>query len=68
MKPFALGLVLLAAVTGFSLLGHESAPVAVPAATLMVVPHPAPTPPGDPEWSVRPIPTGGWDDDGLLHR
>ncbi len=69
MKPSMLFLVLLAAVTGFSLLGRDTdGQAAVPAQTRMVVPHPAPTPPGDPEWTVRPIPTDGWDQDGLRPR
>lgn len=69
MKPLVLGLVLLAAVTGFSLLGRDGAgTAALPPHTPLVVPEPPSPSPGEPEWTVRPIPTDGWDQDGLLHR
>ena len=68
MKPLALGLVLLTAVTGLSLLGRDGAGTAAPPHTPMVVPErPSPSP-GEPEWTVLPIPTDGWDQGGLLHR
>lgn len=58
MKPFLIGLALLAALVGFSLLPSGGTPV--PQAPPVVVQHP------DDDrrlWEIRPIPTYGWEDD-----
>ncbi|GGO91393.1 hypothetical protein GCM10011584_25360 [Nocardioides phosphati] len=59
MKALLLGLLLLGALTGFSLLPTAEAPAPAPYVADLIAPGPAlPTP----EWSIQPIPTDGWDD------
>lgn len=60
MKPVLFGLALLAAVTGFGLLPADEATAPALEAPRVITPAPVvPTP----EWTVRPIPTDGREDD-----